>query len=248
MEEYMQGNISCFPEHESLCRGVAIEFVRLYQQCIFLHGEMNVALSGGGTPKNLYQLFANEYCNVLEWNKVNFYFGDERHVSMSHKDSNFNMVNNILFGPCDISKDCVYSVNTEHEPDISASIYGETLLKNLPVQNNIPRFDLVLLGMGADGHTASLFTTDTLRDERIVVASYVEKLDSWRISLNYNVLNNANNVWVLISGAEKKSMFSQLQSNMAQNTPISKISPRGELHWFVDEAACNECSEKSSPR
>ena len=196
----MQGNISCFHEYESLCRGVALEFVRLYQQCISTHGQMNVALSGGNTPKKLYQLFAHEYCELLDWNKVNFYFSDERHVSKTHADSNFNMVDEVLFRPCNISSSCIYSVNTEYEPAVSASRYGDVLLNNLPAQNSMPRFDLVFLGMGADGHTASLFTLDTLGDKRIVIACYVEKLDSWRVSLNFNVLNNADNVWVLISG------------------------------------------------
>lgn len=234
----MQGEIKHFSAAETLCRAVAEDFINLARQCITLHGEFNIALSGGNTPEQLYKLLADEYGDAVSWDKLRFYFGDERHVPVTHVDSNFNMVDNALLKHLRISENAIYPIQTKHEPDIAASLYAQTLIDNLPDHNGLPKFDLVFLGMGMDGHTASLFSLDSLQDKKIVIATYVEKFKSWRISLNYNVLNNADSIWVLITGADKHTMFSQLQSGNANDMPISAITPQGRLSWYVDHDVC----------
>jgi len=248
MSGFMQGEINCFPDSDVLCRSVAEHFLLLSRRFITSQGQFSVALSGGKTPKRLYQLLA-QHCRENErLEGIRFYFGDERHVPMNHGDSNYNMLNNELFIPCHISQDHVNPIPTECDPSSSAALYAQTLLASLPIHDGLPKFDLVLLGMGTDGHTASLFSLDSIHDDRMVVATHVDKLDAWRISMNYKLLNNADNVWVLVTGADKTEMFSQLLSGTADALPIATIEPRGEMIWYVDQDAYPDCIPSASAR
>jgi 6-phosphogluconolactonase len=211
----------------------AVEFVRIGKESISERGSFLVALSGGSTPILLYkQLLAAD----LDWNRVAFYFGDERNVPADEDASNFRSANQELFRPLRIREDRIYRWRTELDtPEQVAADYQERLEDIGP---GLPRFDLILLGMGSDGHTASLFPgTEALHEtQRFAVANWVSQLGSWRFTLTFPVINNARNVFFLVAGTDKAETLSRVleTGNEDDNLPARRIQPtQGELNWFV---------------
>ncbi len=233
--------IKIFPNFEDLTVFAAEKFVALAKAATKKRKRFTVALSGGSTPKALYELLASErYAKKIEWKQVYFFFGDERNVLPDEDESNFLMANTALFLPLNISSDKIYRWHTEIEPpEHIAADYAEhieSLFEGFPV------FDLILLGMGDDGHTASLFPyTDALKEnEKIACANPVEKLDTTRLTLTFPVINRAANVVFLIKGADKKEVLKTVLEGDFQpdKYPSQNVKPEnGELWWLIDEAA-----------
>ncbi|MBD3671023.1 MAG: 6-phosphogluconolactonase [Gammaproteobacteria bacterium] len=226
---------------DTLSHAAADRFVMLASRYLETTGKFNVALAGGGTPRSLYQLLASvEYRGRIDWSGVSFYFGDERSVPQEHADSNYRMARESLLDRIPITREQVFPFETRLDVRKAAAEYARLLQRNLPKADGLPKFDLVLLGMGDDGHTASLFPgTCILHDDRLAAAVYVEKLKTWRLSLTYPVINNADHIMFLISGESKAQVMQQLSQNTESHFPVSRIDARDELLWLLDEAAAS---------
>jgi 6-phosphogluconolactonase len=240
-------DIEVFATAADLFHAAAEEFIRVARTAIGAQGRFTVALAGGSTPKALYSLLASNYTNFA-WNRVFLFFGDERHVPPTDSESNYRMVNEALLTKIAIPAENVFRVPTEN-PDASAaaSEYEGQLRRFFEIKpGEFPRFDLVLLGMGPDGHTASLFPDSAALDEqsRLVTANWVEKFKTHRITFTFPVLNRAAEVMFLTSGAEKADMVRQvLEGKSTPPLPSQRVQPSdGKLLWMLDEAAAAKLS------
>src|SRR5450759_3827207 len=229
-----------------LFHAAAEEFVGLARTAIGAQGRFTVALSGCSTPKALYALLASNYADFV-WNRVFLFFGDERHVPPTDPDSNYRMVQESLLTKIAIPAENVFRVAAENPDAAAAAADYETQLRrffelHLESQpGEFPRFDLSLRGMGPDGHTASLFPDSPALDEqsRLVVANWVAKFNTHRITFTFPVLNRAAEVMFLASGADKADMLRQvLEGKNAPTLPSQRVQPSdGKLLWMLDEAA-----------
>jgi 6-phosphogluconolactonase len=234
---------------QELFEAAAEEVIRCAKQAVAERGRFTIALSGGSTPKNLFALLATNARTSLPWEKTFFFWGDERHVPPTDADSNYRMADEAMLSKIPVAASNVFRIPAE-EPEASAvaDAYEQTLRKFFELKaGEFPRFDLILLGMGPDGHTASLFPgTDALKEKsRLVVANYVEKLKTSRLTLTLPVLNAARCVTFLVSGTDKASALRAVLESDApgEQYPSKLVRPDdGRLIWFVDRAAANELS------
>jgi len=246
--------IKVFPNLNYLNQFAAEKFIEIGTEAIEELGKFTVALAGGSTPKSLYQLLTtDEFCSQIDWRKVFFFFGDERNVSLNDEESNFRMANENLLKPLQIQPENVFRWKTELEAaDKIATDYEETIKEFFDLDENppayaggsdrLPRLDLILLGMGDDGHTASLFPFTEALNERlkIAVANPVEKLNAKRLTLTFPVINNARNIIFLVKGADKAETLREvLQQEIQPNKfPAQTIKPtNGNLFWLIDKEA-----------
>ncbi len=227
-----------------LARRAAEEFVRLANLYVTENGRFSVVLSGGSTPKSLYALLATpEFCNSIRWSQVYLFWGDERCVPPDHPDSNYRMAHEALISKVPIPKENIFRMKGERSPQDAADEYEQELIKYFNLtEATLPCFDLILLGLGEDGHTASLFPGSIALTEtkHLVTAPYVEHLKTHRLTLTLPVLNNSAFIFFLVAGINKAPVLREvLQSESDDNDfPAQKIKPqRGELVWFVDKAA-----------
>jgi 6-phosphogluconolactonase len=233
--------VEVLPTPAHLFHAAAEEFVRVGRAAIAKHDRFTVALSGGSTPRVLYSLLAKDHAD-FSWNKTFLFFSDERHVPPDHPDSNYRMVNEALLTKAPIPAGNVYRVRAEL-PDASAGAadYEEKLRGLFKLRpGDFPRFDLILLGLGPDGHTASLFPdSDGLKEQsRMVIANWVEKFKTHRITFTFPVLNHATDVMFLTVGADKADIVKQvLEGSNTPPFPAQQINPMGRLIWMLDEAA-----------
>jgi 6-phosphogluconolactonase len=230
------------PDPPALFHAAADEFVRQATAAVRSKDRFTVALAGGSTPKALYRLLATNA--ALPWDRMYFFFGDERHVPPDHPESNYQMARETLLSKVPILASNIFRVSAEN-PDASqaAQSYEQTLRQFFQTPpGSFPRFDLILLGMGPDGHTASLFPgTKALQERsRLVVANWVEKFKTDRITLTLPVLNNAAMVMFLVSGQDKANTLKEVLEGgqPADLLPSKRICPTdGKLIWLVDQAA-----------
>lgn len=228
----------------ALFQAAADEFVSQATIAVKARGRFSVALSGGSTPKALYSLLASNYSGRVPWNQTFFFWGDERHVGPDDPESNYRMVRESLLSKVPVPAENIFRVRAEN-PDaaLAASEYEQTLRTFFQLSPSaIPRFDLVLLGMGPDGHTASLFPgTSALQEKtRLVASTWVEKFKTDRITLTLPVIDNARTVMFLVSGADKAEMLKQVLEGTGspELLPSKLIHPSdGKLIWLVDRAA-----------
>jgi len=234
---------------QDLFEAAGEEFIRVATEAIAKRGRFTVALSGGSTPRNLYTLIAANASTTLPWAQMFFFWGDERHVPPNDPQSNYRMAYEALLSKVPIPAANIFRVPTEN-PDASvvAAAYQQTLQKFFDVRTGeFPRFDLILLGLGPDGHTASLFPeTDALQEKsRLVVSNWVEKFKTSRITFTLPVLNAARCVAFLVSGTDKAAVLHEVLegSAPAEKYPSKLVRPTdGKLIWFVDRAAASELS------
>ncbi len=230
---------------ERVAHAAAREFQRRATRSAEGGGDFAVALSGGSTPVRLYALLAGPpYRDSVPWDRVHVFWGDERAVGPEHPDSNYGAARGALLDRVRIPAGNVHRIPAENpDPEAAAVAYERTLRRYFGLAADaLPRFDLILLGLGADGHTASLFPgNEALRERRrLVVAPWVEAVSSRRISLTCPVLNNAACIMFLVTGAEKAETLRRVLENDEGETglPARLIRPRnGELVWLVDRAA-----------
>jgi 6-phosphogluconolactonase len=211
------------------------------QGAIAREGRFNFVLSGGNSPKKLYELLAsNAYARKIEWQKVFFFFGDERYVPVDHPDSNFRMVRNALFEPLAISDKQIFAVNTTLPPAESARAYEQSIIQHF--KNRSCRFDLILLGLGDNSHTASLFPhTAVLHEKKALIKEvFVEEVKMYRITFTAPLINLAHTVVFLVYGASKAEAVHHVLEDPTnvEEYPAQLIHPQGgALHWFLDEKA-----------
>ncbi len=232
---------------QDLFQAAAEEILRAAADAIAQRGRFTIALSGGSTPRNLYTLIAANASASQPWDQMFFFWGDERHVPLNDPDSNYRMAKETLLSKVPIPPANIFPVPAEN-PDAAAAAqaYEETLRKFFALApGDFPRFDLILLGMGPDGHMASLFPeTAALQEKsRLVVANWVEKLNNSRITFTLPVLNAARCVAFLVSGADKAAVLHEVLEGKApgEKYPSKLVRPSaGKLIWFVDRAAASE--------
>jgi len=235
------------PDLRDLSREAAARFQRLAADRIAAAGRFSVALSGGSTPRALYRLLGEPpFHEAIDWPRVHLFWGDERFVPTDHPESNYRLAQEAFISTVPIPAGNVHPMPTEgSDPNAAAARYEETLRRFFaPPEGEPPRFDLVLLGLGADGHTASLFPGSPALDEdgRLVVAAYVPKLDAWRLTLTPPVLRSARHVIFLVSGTDKASVLREVLEGTydPHRLPAQLVRPQGgELTWLVDEAAAS---------
>ena len=240
----MSLEIAVLPDAESLALAAADEFARSAAESAGNGRLFRVALSGGSTPRALYRrLTRPPYRGAIAWEHIRFFWGDERCVPPGSKRSNFRMARETLLDPLDIPPRQVFRMKGEKEPEGAARAYEQTLRRH--AAGRPVRLDLVLLGLGEDGHTASLFpgTAALEAGRRLVAANYVAKFSEWRITLTYRALNAARRIIFVVSGTEKSSAAAKiLQKGRGwRELPASRICPRrGSLLWLLDEAAASK--------
>lgn len=225
----------------------AEELIRAAEAAVSQRGRFTIALSGGSTPKNLYTLLATNARSSLPWDRMFFFWGDERHVGPQHPDSNYRMCEECLLSKVPVPPGNVFRIPAEN-PDAAAAAeaYEQTLRKFFALEpGSVPRLDLILLGIGPDGHTASLFPETAALNEksRLAVANWVEKLNTSRITLTLPVLNAARIVMFLVSGTDKApAVRAVLESDTSgEQYPAKLVRPtEGQLIWLVDRAAASE--------
>jgi len=235
-------NIKIFPSSESLSQEVTQHFILKANDAIKTKGRFSVALAGGSTPQKSYQLLASPLnANHVNWSKVHLFWGDERCVPPDDNESNYHMVKETLLKQIDIPASHIHRMEGELNPENAAHRY-QNLLKDF--FGEIPQFDLVILGMGADGHTASLFPgTEALHETSDwVSANYVDKLAAWRITLTYNIINHAHTITFVVSGANKAETLNKVLEGQYKPDlyPSQRIQPdHGELNWYIDKNAAH---------
>jgi 6-phosphogluconolactonase len=232
--------IRIFPDVPAIAAAAADEFVRL--------ASATVALAGGNTPRVLYEMLAARH--DIAWDKIQFFFGDERHVPPDHPDSNYRMAEEAMLAHVPVPEANVHRIKTENPDAASAAAeYCAELQRVFHLTGSeLPRFDLVLLGMGPDGHTASLFPGTDVLNERaaLVAAPWVPKMHSFRVTMTLPVLNNAANVVFMAGGLEKASVLKMvLEEQSDPPFPSQLVRPAdGRLLWMVDSAAARFLSEQ----
>lgn len=241
--------IRILPDAPSLAQNAARQFSALAAAAIQARGYFSVALAGGSTPQALYRLLAGPpFAGEVDWRRVHVFWGDERCVPPDHPDSNYGMARLALLDHVPLLPENIHRMAGEKEPQQAAAGYEEELRAFFEARRlSSPCFDLVLLGMGEDGHTASLFpgTAAVREQERWVVAHLVAALKARRITLTPVILNQAAQTTFLVSGAGKAERLRQVLEGPAQpeQLPAQAIHPQnGRLTWLVDEAAVSGLS------
>jgi 6-phosphogluconolactonase len=239
-----------FPDEEYLIQEAVALFIEIAQESIEKRGVFSAALSGGSTPEPLYLALGKpQYSEQLEWDHIHLFFGDERPVPPGHPDSNFRMVKESLLDQIKIPDSNVHRVPAETDVRVAAFAYEENLRSFF--KGEWPRFDLVLLGMGTDGHTASLFphTAGLNEAHRWFIANHVPEKETWRLTLTKTAINNACNIIVLVSGEDKARMLAHVIEGPRRpaEMPIQLIEPvQGDLIWLVDQDAAKFLPQEDS--
>jgi len=237
-------SVRVYADPEAVAAEAARRIVELAREATRERGVFSIALSGGSTPRRVYELLAGGgFRGQVDWPNVHVFFGDERAVPADHAESNYRMANEALLSRVPLSPENVHRIEGLGDAAANASAY-ESVMRGFFGDADWPRFDLVMLGMGDDGHTASLFPGTVALSERRawVVANWVEKLGAWRITLSAPAINAARHVLFLVTGAAKAERLREVLKGERDPTrlPSQLISPHdGALEWFVDRAAAS---------
>jgi len=237
-----QKNIIYFDSPEELTEGFAQILSVKITDVLKAKDELNIALSGGNTPIELFKVLAAEYKDKIEWNKINFYWVDERCVPPDSPDSNFGNAYNNLFRYINISPARLHRIKGEADPKKEAMRYSDLVKHNVPQNGTLPHFDIILLGLGDDGHTASIFPNQMqlLTSEKLYETAIQPKTGKTRITMTGNLINNAKLIYFLVSGGGKSEVVNSILncSEAADEYPANFIKPvDGKLFWFVDKLA-----------
>jgi 6-phosphogluconolactonase len=241
------GRIEILPDPPALARHVASWMTNL---ALAANGPFRVSLSGGSTPKTLYGLLASdEFRGRFPWPRVSWYWGDERFVPYDHPDSNYRMTREAMLAKVPVPPENVHPVPADGTPEDAARRYERHLQEAYgatTLDPQRPLFDITLLGLGADGHTASLLPGEPVLNERKRwVAAVSHGRPEVRITMTYPVIESSRHVAFLVAGKEKAAIFGAIRAGNS-GVPAAQVRPVGELVWFVDQAAAGE--EQSSSR
>jgi 6-phosphogluconolactonase len=239
-----KGQMEVCADSAAVAKRAADLFLKVAQESKS-QGRFTVALSGGSTPKALYSLLAAPpYVDQVPWEIVTLFWGDERCVPPDHQDSNYRMTKEAMLSKVPLSESQIHRIEGELDPQVAADKYSQVLQNFF---GGLPRFDLVFLGMGDDGHTASLIpgTTALQDNQHTVVANWVEKFNTYRVTLTAKVINNAALVNFLIVGDSKTKVLKEVLEGPADQNrlPSQLIKPtNGKLLWLVDRTASGDLS------
>ena len=227
-----------WPDAIALSTAAAHIIVAESNKAIAKKGYCTIALSGGSTPKMLFELLATpSFATNINWKKCFIYFGDERFVPHSSEESNYKMAYDSLLSKVAIPKKNIFGIHTEKiTPQLSAVMYEAAVKQHV---NTAQPFDIILLGIGEEGHTASIFPNSVLLKEtkKWVTHIFVTEKNMERITFTLPLLNKASNVIFLVSGDGKADIVKKIFSSKGKNLPAALIQPKGNLYWLLDEAA-----------
>ena len=229
---------------DEVITGLADFFVQTVNAAIAANGECSVVLSGGNSPKKLYELLASSmYSKQIDWANIYFFFGDERYVPFTHKDNNGLMAKQTLFDPLQIHESKIFYINTALGPDEAAADYTRRIL--LHFGKTSLQFDLILLGLGDNAHTASLFpNTPVLYEMKALVSKvFIEESNSYRITMTAPLINEAKAIAFLVYGETKAKAVNQILKGEKDidKYPAQLIdAEQGMVHWFLDEQAASQ--------
>lgn len=221
---------------------VAKEFSSYLVNFLSGKGLVHIALSGGSTPKIIFDTLASDYANKIDWSKIHFYWGDERCVPPTDDQSNYKMTVDHLFSKIDMPEENIHRVLGENNPTGEAMRYANLLEINLDRVDEIPQFDLVILGMGDDGHTASIFPHEIAlwnAEDHCVVATHPDSGQE-RVSINGKVINKSKEVAFLVTGESKAEKVTEIinKAGNYKTYPASLVNPQSDkLVWFLDQSA-----------
>jgi len=238
----MKETIRVFKDIDSLCAQFTDMLIR---QIRVKQGQFNIALSGGSTPIAMFSYWKAHFIDMPEWQQVQWFWGDERCVHPDDDQSNYRNARMHLLEPLGIPAHNIYRIRGEDDPGKEAKRYGQLLNESLPRYNDYPVFDLIMLGMGADGHTASIFPHEIHlwhNPANCVTATHPDT-GQRRVSLTGNVINAAQEVSMLVTGKPKSERLSEIlndRKSSGKNFPAALVHPqKGNLSWFLDEEAAS---------
>ena len=247
----VQREVVVLPDLDAVSEEAARRVLAIVHDAVSRTNRCTIALAGGSTPERLYRLLASDaYRDQIPWASLYTFFGDERCVPPDHPESNYRMANNALLSQVPIIPEQVFRMEGERDPQSAAVTYDAVLGDAFGLTpGRVPNFDLILLGMGPDGHTASLFPhTEGLKVvDRLVIANFVPKFDSWRLTLTYPVLDAAAHVLFLAGGAEKADAIQHVVEgayNPDEYPSQGVRTPNGTLTMLLDAAAASKLSHR----
>lgn len=248
--------VRVYPGREAASRAGAENFVRCLKETLGRKDRFSIAVSGGSTPRRLYEILGTEFINEVEWERVNIYWGDERYVPHQDRKSNFRMFHEALLDQVSIPIGNVHPMPTHRrDPQAAADDYESLMRSHLAGSGrghpDLPELDIVLLGMGADGHVASLFPGSKALQEtrRWVVATEAPEEPRQRLSLTLSVINNAADVCLLVTGGEKAEAVERAIAGPpdALECPASAVRPtHGQVVWWLDQAAASRLEDANT--
>jgi 6-phosphogluconolactonase len=237
--------VKIFLKPKKVARKVAREISKLILESN--RKRFDIALSGGNTPKKLFKALVKKHHDSIPWERVHFWWGDERCVMPDDEESNFKMANENLFQKISVPSKNIHRIKGENNPESEAKRYSDELVTHLGKKENVPVFDLILLGLGEDGHTASLFPNrlDLFQTDNLCSVTEHPKTGKKRITLTGKVINNAKYIFFMVTGENKAKRISEIMNNeeVARQHPAYHVEPnKGSLIWFIDEPAASQIS------
>ncbi len=248
----IDGMVRVFVNVPELVREASEHIVVTIQESIRASGNASLVLSGGATPRSVYDMLGSaEFRDRIEWSKVHLFWGDERCVPPGHPESNFRMANESLVRNIKIPATNVHRIPAERPPQEAARVYQSEIRKVLLLRGQeLPRFSLVLLGLGEDGHTASLYPrTQALQERlRLVTEVYVDAVHSSRVTMTLPAINNARQVLFLVTGKQKAAVLHAIATTDVPAYPANLIRPTsGTLLWMLDADAASQLTLPTTP-
>ena len=234
--------VKIFSSPYELAMSFAEELVHMINESANIQKHFTIALSGGSTPEILFKILSDKYAKTVPWQYVHFFWGDERCVQPTDPESNFGMTFRILLSKIEIPEKNIHRIKGEDDPCTEAERYSKEISLFTEKRDGMPLFDLVLLGMGEDGHTASVFPDNLrlLESDKVCELAIHPVSKQKRITITGRVINNALVVTFLVTGRKKAEVVEKILKNIphAENYPASFIIPvYGKLSWFLDQEA-----------
>jgi len=234
--------VKIFDTPTDLAESMASELKKIYEVVILKKGKVSIALSGGNTPKLLFQTLSNNYKDKIDWSKVNLFWVDERCVPPESEESNFGMTYKYLLSNINIPGSNIHRIEGENIPYNEAERYAGVLRNNLRLENNLPKLDITLLGMGDDGHTASIFPDQMylLNSDNYCEVAMNPYTGQKRITLTGKVINNSERIYFLVTGKNKAEIVKDIleKENEYKKYPASHIEEvNGQIKWYLDKGA-----------
>lgn len=239
----MKDDIRIFSDPESLAQAAGKIFADAANHAITEQGRCSIALSGGSTPRELFRALTSAYLDSITWEKVHLFWSDERSVPPDHAQSNYRLAYDEMISKIPIPEGNIHRIRGELAPAEAAGEYEMEMARYFG-SAHIPVFDLILLGVGQDGHTASLFPDSEALSEKnhFAVLSYSESAGNWRVTLTLPVLNNALDILFLVSGKSKSGIMSKIiEQGRRDHYPAGMVKPsRGRIIWLLDREAASD--------
>lgn len=228
--------IKIFEDKSKLSRAFCEEIIKLTNE----KDNFSLVLSGGSTPKGIFKMLATDYRSIIDWEKIHLFWGDERCVPPDHKESNYGTTQKYLLDFIDIPEKNIHRIKSEHNPEKEAERYSEEIKKSVSSENGFPCFDVIMLGLGEDGHTASIFPDqmNLVNSEKICEVATHPSTGRKRITLSGKVINNCRRIIFLVTGKSKAEVLKKIIDEKKKIYPAEFIEPvDGNLDFFIDSDA-----------